>query len=578
MPNQPTINASRTWSSERKLIFKIVLGAALLVIALRLGAPFEVGKDQALQLEAALRLRNGHGLTSTYDTFPLPFDISQPPQPKLLTWWPPLFSLLVAGLLLTGLPLVAALKLIYAVVTLVGWSAWGVIASALLAQPLRRRDANIPLGRLIAALSPLFYTLSWGGTDIFLWAGIPFIVLLLINAARCASPDPSIVSAGLLLGLLYGVRYASSFVFPASLLILLQTNFPDWRAFLKRAALFLGAALLAMAPVVIYVRLFTARGSTLPEFVDLNYGLAQLAVVMDRILNHLPVLSNSLLGTPLLEDALARLNRRAINYVVGLLCVGALVALPWLLAKRAVKPASSSQDHLRLSLALLPPALALLLVTMVFITDQYMIEVRRYHEPIRLYPILIYYSLLAAHAISGWVKAAITAVLALFLCYVCLFLPAKLLAPAHRADLARMVLGYTPAKSTRHTSTSQELRYPSWQIYSLKESSRAQLRELNAAHPEALFFVDNYPFYVYDDLRGAPPRPAQHLRRFAEEDFWQLAYTSQAVKIFWVMNLNLAPLAFVPEAKRMLVFNDPFEKTAIYVSDFPAGYKFIGNE
>lgn len=556
--------------AERQRIRRLVLAAALLVVALRLGAPFEVGKDQALQLEAALRLAGGLGLTSTYDTFPLPFDITQAPQPKALTWWPPLFSLLVAGLLQMGLPLVVALKLIYAVVTLLGWSGWSIIAATLLAPPLRLWDAQLPLGRLIATLSPVFYTLSWGGTDIFLWAGIPFIVLWLWRA----SAKRSIILAGLLLGLLYGVRYASSFVFLAGLLILLQKSFPDWRAFGKRAALFLGAALLAMAPVIIYVRLFTARGSTLPEFVDFNYGPAQLALVAERILNHLPVVSNSLLGVPLLEDALAKLNLRAANYLVGLICLAALLALPWLLARRAVSPAARPQDHLRLSLAWLPPALLLLLVTMVFITDQYMIEVRRYHEPIRLYPILIYYSLLAAHAVAGLVKTAVAAALALFLFYVCLFLPMTLLRPARHADLARIVLSYTPARSTRHTSTSQELRYPSQQIYSLKESSRAKLRELHAAHPAALFFVNNYAFYVYEGLHDAP-RPGEHLRRFPDQDFWQQAYTSRAVKIFWVMNLHLEPLAFVPEAQRRLIFSDPYEKTLIYESDFPAGYKFI---
>jgi hypothetical protein len=557
--------------TERKRIRKLVLIAAVLVVSLRLAAPFEVGKDQTLQLEAAQRLIAGLGLTSTYDSFALPFDITQAPQAKALTWWPPLFSLLVAGLLQIGLPLLVALKLIYAAVTLLGWSGWSRIAAELLATRLRVWGRYIPLGRLIALLSPLFYTLSWGGTDIFLWAGIPFLVLWL----RPALNNRSIILAGLLLGLLYGVRYASSFLFPAGLLILLQTSFPDWRAFGKRAALFLGAALLAVAPVIVYVRSFTERGSSLPEFVDLNYGLAQLAVVIDRILNHLPVISNSLLGVPLLEDALAKVNVRAVNYLVGLCCLVAMLALPWLLARRAHKPVARPQDDLRLSLSFLPLALLLLLLTMVFVTDQYMIEVRRYHEPIRLYPILIYYSLLAAHAVSGFVKTAVAGALALFLFYVCLLLPANLLLPTRRADLARVVLGYTPARSPRHTSTSQALNYPSWQIYSLKENSRAKLRELHAAHPEALFFVDNYPFYVYDHRPDGAPRPGEQLRRFPDEDFWQQAYTSRAVKIFWVMNLHLEPLSFVPEAQRRLIFSDQYEKTLIYESDFPAGYKFI---
>src|SRR5262249_38247118 len=197
-----------------------------LVVIARCLSPFEVGKDQALQLEAALRLIHGKGLTCTYNFSLPPDDISQPPAARVLTWWPPVFSLLVIGFLKTGLPHPLSLKLIYASVTLIGWVGWGWIATVFFAAPLEIGGKRLYLGFLIAALSPIFFTLSWGGTDIILWAGIPYIILLLHKSNYDSRQYSSLAIAGILFGILYGVRYASSFLGLVSLLTLFSFNFP----------------------------------------------------------------------------------------------------------------------------------------------------------------------------------------------------------------------------------------------------------------------------------------------------------------------------------------------------------------
>ena len=64
------------------------------------------------------------------------------------------------------------------------------------------------------------------------------------------------------------------------------------------------------------------------------------------------------------------------------------------------------------------------------------------------------------------------------------------------------------------------------------------------------------------------------LRRFPDQDFWQQAHTSRPLKVFWVMNQPGDPLSFVPPENRRQVFSDRYEKTVIFESDFPVGYKF----
>ena len=101
-------------------IFQVVMFFAILVTGARLPAPFEVGKDQSLQLEAAQRLVDGKGLTSTYYAHYGSHDLSEPPIPEPLTWWPPGFPLLIAALLKTGLPLLVVLKSLYGLATIAG--------------------------------------------------------------------------------------------------------------------------------------------------------------------------------------------------------------------------------------------------------------------------------------------------------------------------------------------------------------------------------------------------------------------------------------------------------------------------
>jgi hypothetical protein len=564
-----------TSESLRKRLFAIVVFFALIITGARCLAPFEVGKDQALQLQAAIRLVDGRGLTCTYDMRLPPEDISQPLPAQVLTWWPPTFSLLVAGLLKAGLGIAASLKLIYALVSIIGWIGWGAIATVFFGAPLAIAGRRLPIGFLIAALAPVFFTLSWGGTDIILWAGIPYVVIGLYKSGQETRPGIWLAMAGGLFGILYGVRYATSLVAIAALGYLVLMNLSDLKALAKKLFVFFGASALAILPVVLFVRIYSEQGGPLPDYVDASYGVTRLGQTLHRIFNYLPVTSNSVFCMPLFEEAiLNRINMRALNYAFGLFCLVILLGLPAIAFKLHSETDRKGPWKIALALAFLPLSLVTLLVAMVFITDQLMIEVSRYHEPLRLYCIMLYYGLATATAVPRLVKTISLGLLSLFLGFILLYLPARAMMPVKQDDIVRFVLGYTPDNSRLHTSTSKELHYPGNQLYTLKEASREKLRALHATNPDAIFYASGYPFFVYDDCRSGAPCPGVQLRKMPDKKFWSRAYTSRPLKVFWVLNRPSDLPELLPESNRRPVATDVYEKTYIFESDFPAGYRF----
>ena len=66
------------------------------------------------------------------------------------------------------------------------------------------------------------------------------------------------------------------------------------------------------------------------------------------------------------------------------------------------------------------------------------------------------------------------------------------------------------------------------------------------------------------------------MRKLPRADFWQTAYTSRPLKVFWALNDNDQLWQVIPQTNRKLVFEDKFEKTKIYESDLPSGYRFSG--
>lgn len=562
--------------AKDSLVFSVIIISALIVIGARTLAPFEVGKDQATQLEAAQRLVAGFGLTTTNDVVPREsFDITVAPPSKYLTWWPPGFSLLVAALLYIGLPLLAALKIIYATLTLLGWIGWAIIASHFIARPSDYGATSSRIHLIIAALLPVFFTPWWGGTDVFLWAGIPFVFLWLF---RAESNQPSFLLAalaGLLFGSLYAIRYASLFIGLAAALILFQVTYPDIKSFLKRMTVFFVSSLFIIVPVAIYIHLHSQSAPSMAEDASLIHEPHSLLNTVDAIINCLPVASNLILSYPLFEQVVYRLNSSWLIYAAGIMSLLSIVSLPVILWRSAAPNARKAREDMALGFSFLPFALLVFLVTIMFMNYGDLLKVRRYYEPLALGGVFICYEIAIRRATYRAVKKASKAIVLMFALYVCVYLPALAFIPDRKDYVVSSVLSFTPSGNPKYQSTSQKIGYPSLRLYSRKESTRTKLKQLYKENPQALFYVEEYGYFIYDEFRGGPA-PGSSLRVFPKIDFWRQAYTSKPVKIFWVLDRD-TELDFVSDSNQKLVFSDPYERTKILVSNFPVGH-FPPNE
>ena len=101
------------------------------------------------------------------------------------------------------------------------------------------------------------------------------------------------------------------------------------------------------------------------------------------------------------------------------------------------------------------------------------------------------------------------------------------------------------------------------------------MSELSDANTDAIFYLANYPFYVYDggDFRSRTDLAPADVRRLPRSNFWRHAYTSRPVRIFWVLELSNATDS-IGEVEKRVVYTNPFEKTIIYEAAYPAGFRW----
>lgn len=572
----------------------MLISAAFLCFV-RILAPVEMNWDEAVQLESAHRLVQGLGLTSTY--FPPPFDpveissnLLETPDPQLVTWWPPGYSLLVAGLLSVGLPLASALKVLFGATTLLGWLGWAILGSHFLARPLKLRSAKMPVNLLLAVLLPIFYTPAWSGTDLFLWAAVPFVVLLLFRAEVGRSfKVTSLVGAGLVFGVLAPIRYSSIFLAIAAGFILLQFNFVRIFALARKYAIFLAGSLVFIIPLALYnkfagsnkpasslyanpdVKTTTIPG--LPEFVSFTSSYDSLGDAVSSILKSSSTIAG-LSGIHLSQFAAFLKTNAGINLLHGAFCLLLILAFPLLIWLRdRARAEGQAPPNLALALSSMPLALILLLVASTFAQDYDFVGTPRYYIPVFLpFFFLAYqFATLPAKQIFRAIKLAFALFIIAFLAFNVLYRPVLLL-QQKRAYLAKTILG-------SYLSYRHDYRYPSNKTIAIYDDASAKVRELQAENPDALFFIQDYPFFVYDGYEGLRTLPT------ARSKFWQRAYVDKPVKIFWVVNKkcptvcsahrnddSIKEFSVLPNLKE--VFRAEREGSKILVTELPAGYEF----
>lgn len=567
------------FKSHDRLVFSVVIVSAVLLTAARVIAPFEIRSDQATQLEVAQRFVQGMGITTTNALPPAPGDVVPEQPAQFLTDWPPGFSLLAATFLYTGMRLHMTLEIIYAATTITGWIGWALIAGHVIARPSGYRKLSSFIHLTVCALIPILFTPWWGGTDLFLWAGIPFVFMCCLGIG---GKQPSLLSigfAGLLFGSLFAMRYTSLFVGLAATLVLFQVSYPSIKTLLKRLTVFALSALTVMLPVVVFlihaqnlknvsIGIPSVVAVDTPRVTD--HGISFPATI-SYVIQGLHFTSSLVLGHPLLVQIIYALKVSWLAYSTGIISLIIILSLPFLLWRSASKNGLQVKDDVTLGLSFLPLSLVVFLVATAIATWPYYLEVTRYYEPVGLCGVFIFYRLANRRGINEIVKYASKAIVFMFILYVGAYIP--VLALTDRKDsIVTNVFGFTPSSSSRYQSTSQRIDYPSFMLYSRKENTRTRVKQLHRENPQALFYAQNYGYFIYDGFEGGPV-PGKTFRTFPPASYWRGAYTTTPVKIFWVIS-QYSRLDFVPESNQALVFADPIERTRIFVSDFPVGRLF----
>ncbi|MGH9441823.1 MAG: hypothetical protein ACRD16_06070 [Thermoanaerobaculia bacterium] len=204
--------------------FEIILMALVAMSAAALSFHFFVGPlrpwpDQGWQLQAAIRHSEGLGLTSQGS---VPDKNLEQPTYRRLSYFPPLFSLVVSWLLTLGLSAGRAVKVVNLAALLFGSAAWIRLA----ADRLQRRSSVALFAVLLVAVDGALVP-KGGTTDYVMWALLPLwaICLLRIDGRRAFATQAALsAGAGAVLAVVAGFRWAGLFLVPAGCLFLLAGN------------------------------------------------------------------------------------------------------------------------------------------------------------------------------------------------------------------------------------------------------------------------------------------------------------------------------------------------------------------
>ena len=258
-----------TLSRNRFILIWLVGG--LLVVLVRALAVVDLGYDLTVQLQAAQNLLAGHGLS--IHNLGGQDDLAQPARLITLTHFPLAYPVMAAALMSLGLALTGAVQVAGAIATIFGWWGWAVLAYAFFREFLNRSSFWSWAAIIVAFSSPLLLTPPWGGTDIFLWAFLPWVLYWLGQGATRSSGGWWFDwAAGVGCGLAFLFRYAGAFLLVyAALVILCQTRFA-WKPLFRRGAILASGALPLIA-VQIYINKFVAGPAQNAAAVDIGHGL-----------------------------------------------------------------------------------------------------------------------------------------------------------------------------------------------------------------------------------------------------------------------------------------------------------------
>jgi len=260
-----------------------LFGAAVVTASRFLNAA-DPGHDVGRQVLAAQNLLAGRGLSYFSHSA---LDLSEPANLVTLTGFSAGYSLIAAALIALGLDVRLAVKVIPAAATILGWWGWGRLSNPFLQPGCSRGGAWRVAASLMAMITPLLFTIPWSGTDILLWASIPWALEFVIRGSRTngVSYPAYDFLAGAVCGLAVLMRYASVFLPACVGLVVLWQSHRDWRTLVRRWA-FVAVGVLPPVLLQIYINYVAANVTAMPG------GLFNGAVVtpVDRFVHGISLL------------------------------------------------------------------------------------------------------------------------------------------------------------------------------------------------------------------------------------------------------------------------------------------------
>ena len=161
-----------------------------------------------------------------------------------------------------------------------------------------------------------------------------------------------------------------------------------------------------MLPTMIYLTLYDERVTSAGHVVDIPY-VFDYGYLIKGILKSLFVTSTLVVGHPLVEMVVYRLNRDWFTYVAGLISLTVVLAWPLFLWRGAGSKSVKAKDDLALNFSFLPVSLVFFLIAAaLYIRAPQFVQVRRYYEVLSLCGIFIFYEIATRRAALRIAKIA----------------------------------------------------------------------------------------------------------------------------------------------------------------------------
>ena len=475
--------------SKNRLISLWLCSAAVVTIARILHAA-DLGYDLTLQIQAAQNLLEGNGL-SIY-SLTGEDDLAKPSQLITLTQFPSGYSFCSAALIAMGFNVGAVIKACGAAATILGWWGWGKLAYAFFREAWEHGRVSRWAGSAIAIGSPLLFTPPWKGTDIFLWAAVPWVLGWIVrasdeNASRGLWLDGL---AGVVCGFCVLMRYASLFlVIYAGFLILCQSRRVTvlawrWTAF--------GAGLFPLVALQFYLNQFVSTVEATPSGVIFNRDVLAGVKYLWQGLRFLTS-ANFAAVWWMPHKAVTLLTQRAEQapWVIG--ATFAVFALPLLFAvKLGYRRLSAASRDVRVAAAGLFVAVPMFLWACGAMFGPFYATVTRYYTPVLPLAVFVAYAFAFIQRkdeskIQGLVRMASLGYLTGYLCIVA-------------AEVVLLPLPGTWASNQREKflGTFELRRWPSMKLNYEFSAARRYVLALLKEKPDTVLVTNQEQWYYSD--------------------------------------------------------------------------------